>query len=242
MEQHGSAALGRAGIASGSQGTTRAMSSALERVLERRPADVEVRKRPTQARGAATFDAILDATALLLDQAGYEIVTTNLVAEVAGVNIATLYQYFPSKEAILLALFRRDTDRRIAAGQAPLDRADGSGDWRDVVGAAIDSLVAMRRGQVGAAALRRAMRSLPELQAYERETMISSARIIAAYLVRRSGMPQERAELMGLCAMETVTALLDLWSLGDVGIERHDDRVVAELNKMVVAYLAPELD
>jgi hypothetical protein len=55
-------------------------------------------------------------------------------------------------------------------------------------------------------------------------------------------MPQERAELMGLCAMETVTALLDLWSLGDVGIERHDDRVVDELKKMVVAYLVPELD
>jgi AcrR family transcriptional regulator len=215
---------------------------ALARVLERRPADVEIRKLPIQARGAATFDAILDATAQLLEQAGHEILTTNLVAEVAGVNIATLYQYFPSKEAILLALFRRDTDSRIAAGQVPLDQADGSTHWRDVVSEAIDALVHMRRGQVGATALRRAMRSLPELQAYERETMISSARTVAAKLLSRPGLSAERAELMGLCVMETVTALLDLWSLGDTGTERHDDRIIGELKRMVFAYLAPELD
>lgn len=107
-------------------GAYRTLSPAIARVLERRPVDVEVRKRPIQARGTATFDAILDATARLLEEAGHEVITTNLVAEVAGVNIATLYQYFPSKEAILLALFRRDTDIRIAAGEAPVEQAIGT--------------------------------------------------------------------------------------------------------------------
>ena len=223
-------------------GAYRTLSPAIARVLERRPVDVEVRKRPIQARGTATFDAILDATARLLEEAGHEVITTNLVAEVAGVNIATLYQYFPSKEAILLALFRRDTDIRIAAGEAPVEQGDWNGDWRQVVSGSIDVLVQMRRRQVGATALRRAMRSLPELQAYERETMITSAKTVSAALVRRSSMAAERAEIVGLCVMETVTALLDLWSLGDTGIDRHDDRIVEELKKIVFAYLAPELD
>lgn len=86
------------------------------------------------------------------------------------------------------------------------------------------------------------MRSLPELQAYERETMIASATTVAAALTRQSDMAAERADIVGLCVMETVTALLDLWSLGDTGIERHDDRIVEELKKIVFAYLAPELD
>ncbi len=217
--------------------------AALVRVLDRKPAEVEIRKRPTQARGAATFDAILDAAARLLEEAGYEVLTTNLVAEVAGVNIATLYQYFPSKESILLALFRRDTDARMALGMVPLEQAPQTGDWRAVVGASIDILAAQRRLQPGTTALRRAMRSLPELQAYERETMLKSALAISGALTGGFEMEPERAQLMGLCAMEMITAMLDLWSLGYAGaIDVQDDRIIEELKAMVTAYLAPQLD
>jgi len=216
--------------------------AALARVLERTPPDVRIRRRPTQARGAATFDAILDAAARLLVESGHEILTTNLVAKVAGVNIATLYQYFPSKEAILLALFRRDTDSRMAASLAPVERADGDVDWRALVTGSIDILVHARRTQPEAAALRRAMRSLPELQVYERETMASSAAMVAAALIR-AGMDAERAELIGSCVLETVTALLDLWSLGYAGgIGHQEDRIIEELKLMIIAYLAPHLD
>jgi AcrR family transcriptional regulator len=213
----------------------------LARVMRRRPAEVEVRKLPTQARGAATFDAILDATARLLEQGGHEIVTTNLVAEVAGVNIATLYQYFPSKEAILLALFRRDTDIRIAEGGEPIVRSARASDWRQVTSAAIDALARMRSAQRGASALRRAMRSLPELQAYERETMVGSARVIGNWLVALAGIDAERANIMGLCIVESLTALLDLWSLDDAGFGARDDRVIEELKRMINAYLEPVL-
>jgi len=62
------------------------------------------RRRPLQARSKATVQAILEATAYLLVRNGYERTSTNRIAQKAGVNIASLYQYFPSKDALVAAL------------------------------------------------------------------------------------------------------------------------------------------
>jgi AcrR family transcriptional regulator len=52
-------------------------------------------------------DSILDAAARVLRKHGYEEATTNRVAEVAGVSVGSLYQYFPNKEALVHALIER---------------------------------------------------------------------------------------------------------------------------------------
>jgi AcrR family transcriptional regulator len=65
------------------------------------------RKKPIQARSRATVDAILEAATYILVEDGWERFTTNRVAERAGVNVASLYQYFPNKEAIVAELQRR---------------------------------------------------------------------------------------------------------------------------------------
>lgn len=59
------------------------------------------RKEPRQARSQATVGVILDATALLLVDEGYEQTTTNRIAERAGVSIGSLYQYFPNRDAVV---------------------------------------------------------------------------------------------------------------------------------------------
>lgn len=69
------------------------------------------RKVPTQARAAATVDAILGATAKLLAREGYDHLSTNKVAAAAGVSVGSLYQYFPSKEALVAALVERHRTR-----------------------------------------------------------------------------------------------------------------------------------
>lgn len=63
------------------------------------------RKKPLQARSKATVDAVLAAAAHILSRHGS--LTTNAVAERAGVSIGSLYQYFPNKDAILVALIER---------------------------------------------------------------------------------------------------------------------------------------
>ncbi|HVK79088.1 MAG TPA: TetR/AcrR family transcriptional regulator [Verrucomicrobiae bacterium] len=65
------------------------------------------RRTPRQARAESTVDAILDAAFQLLEADGIEKLTTNHVAQRAGVSIGTLYQYFASKQEILAALAQR---------------------------------------------------------------------------------------------------------------------------------------
>lgn len=62
------------------------------------------RKKPQQERAKATVEAILIAAAYILERDGWSGFTTNRVAEKAGVNIASLYQYFPNKAALIEAL------------------------------------------------------------------------------------------------------------------------------------------
>ncbi len=65
------------------------------------------RKHPKQKRSFATVQAILQATEKVLIEDGYKKASTNRIARVAGVSIGSLYQYFPNKEALVIALIRR---------------------------------------------------------------------------------------------------------------------------------------
>lgn len=75
------------------------------------------RKIPRQARSRATVDRILDAAARLFDAHGYRATTTNHVAEEAEVSVGSLYQYFPSKDALLTALAERHLDAAAPAAR-----------------------------------------------------------------------------------------------------------------------------
>ena len=68
------------------------------------------RRRPVQRRARQTVDAILDAVVRVLKREGVRAVTTNRIAEVAGVSIGSVYQYFPDKQAIFVALHQRHID------------------------------------------------------------------------------------------------------------------------------------
>lgn len=82
------------------------------------------RRSPKQARAEHTVEAIFEATAHVLRQEGEAGFTTNRVAERAGVSIGTLYQYFDSKEAILLALLERTRRRLMRQLDALLAKVD----------------------------------------------------------------------------------------------------------------------
>jgi AcrR family transcriptional regulator len=65
------------------------------------------RKSPAQERSRATVDAIMQAATYILNEAGWNGLNTNAIAERAGVNISSLYQYFPNKQAVIAELQRR---------------------------------------------------------------------------------------------------------------------------------------
>ena len=65
------------------------------------------RRKPNQERAKLTVDAILDAAIRLLKRGGVSSITTNRIAETAGVSIGSVYQYFPNKNALFVALHER---------------------------------------------------------------------------------------------------------------------------------------
>jgi AcrR family transcriptional regulator len=71
------------------------------------------RKQPQQARAQETVRAILEATVQILDREGLDAATTTRIAEVAGVSIGSLYQYFSHRDAILSALQDREFERTL---------------------------------------------------------------------------------------------------------------------------------
>jgi AcrR family transcriptional regulator len=74
--------------------------------MARRPL-TKARKVASQGRSRATVEALVEATARILVKDGFDRASTNRIAEVAGVSVGSLYQYFPSKEALVVAVIER---------------------------------------------------------------------------------------------------------------------------------------
>jgi len=86
-------------------------------------AQLSPRKAPRQSRSQATVTAILDATARILLTRGFAAASTNAVAELAGVSVGSLYQYFPNKEALIAALHARHGAQMMEVIQRALTKA-----------------------------------------------------------------------------------------------------------------------
>lgn len=112
-----------------------------------------LRRRPVQQRSAQRVERMLAACAILIEELGYDGVTTTLIAERAGVAVGSLYQFFPDKRAVVQALTMRNLDyymdligERLA--EAPLNH------WWDAVDVVFDAYVEMFREVAGFAQIR----------------------------------------------------------------------------------------
>ena len=99
------------------------------------------RRRPRQRRAQLTVDAILDSVTRLLKRGGVKAVTTNRIAEVAGVSIGSVYQYFPDKQAIFDALHDRHVGQMGQLVEDKLAEHAGSS-LDDLVRALVEATVA----------------------------------------------------------------------------------------------------
>jgi AcrR family transcriptional regulator len=85
---------------------------------------LDPRKPPLQSRSTETVNAVLEAAARILERYGFEGYTTNAIAERAGVSIGSLYQYFPGKDAVTVALIEREA-AMLLADVAPIESVKG---------------------------------------------------------------------------------------------------------------------
>ncbi|QNP62541.1 TetR/AcrR family transcriptional regulator [Streptomyces genisteinicus] len=199
-----------------------------------------LRREPVQRRSADRLARILDACAALLDECGYEELSTRAVAERAGVPIGSVYRFFGNKRALVDALGHRNLDRyaeRIAARLGP-PGPPGAAEWRAVVDVVLDEYLDMKRTVAGFTLIdfgAQVPLGAP-VSGVNSEVPDRLAALLAARLGRAVDEDLRRAVLV---AVEAADALLQLAFRADPS---GDERIVAETRRLVGAYLAQVLD
>lgn len=112
-----------------------------------------LRNEPVQARSTARLTALLDAAAAIIDEIGYERLTTAMVAERAGASIGTVYRYFPDRIAVLQALAARNLERVLESATSEILDPNHE-TWEAAVEAAFTVLVEAFRSEPGFGGLR----------------------------------------------------------------------------------------
>ncbi len=197
-------------------------------------ARLDPRKAPRQDRSRRTVERILDAATRIFDEDGYAGTTTNEIAAVAGVSVGSLYQYFPNKDSILVALARRHVADVTTALTALLARTgpDPAAMVEVVVRFLVDQHRHDRLHRLVAHEAPRTPELVAELDAARALLVESAERLLAGRLP---------AGADGALVASMVVAIVDA-AVHDVAIrvpERERDAVVALTLTAVGALLGP---
>lgn len=214
---------------------TRAVRAERDTAVELTP-----RATPTQKRAKELVEKILETTAKLLDEVGVDAITTNLIAERAGIRIASLYRYYPNKFAIMVAIWQRTLTRELAALSEFMATSGGRLPLDEVVNELVDAAVAIERTTPGIVPLLRAMRITPELREVESASSELVASNIALWLRQRGAkIPPQRMTVVTRTLTEVVWAVLDYAS----GLGTDDEKLVLdELKLLGRSYFANYFD
>jgi AcrR family transcriptional regulator len=177
---------------------------------------------------------MLDACAELVDEVGYEGLTTTLLAERAEVAIGSVYQFFPDKRAIVQALAMRNMDAYLQSLSARFAN-ETFAHWWDGVDAAIDAYITMHRSVPGFRTLHFGDVVDLHLLDAERDNNAVIAERLAELLVEQFQlMDRERLRFALQIAVEAADALIKLAFRREV---TGDEAVIGEAKGMIREYL-----
>ncbi|MFD8549988.1 TetR family transcriptional regulator [Streptomyces sp. NPDC059649] len=197
-----------------------------------------LRRAPVQRRSAQRLARILDACAELLDETGYEELSTRAVAVRAGVPIGSVYRFFPNKRAMAEALAHRNLDAYADRITARLTAPEGQRlEWRRAMDVVVDEYLAMKRTVPGFALVEFTVPAPRE----SRQANYEVADRLMVLLAGRLGLDPAEARLRTafLVGVETADALLQLaFRVDSAG----DPAIVEETKSLLRAYLSRYLD
>lgn len=204
--------------------------------MARTARELRPRKTPQQDRSRHTTEVILQAAARVFATHGYAAGTTNRIAERAGVSIGSLYQYFPNKDAILVALTRQHLESGLAL-LAPVMELDHAGSLRTIVRAAVGATMANHRGnptlhKVLFEEAPRPPSLLADLQ-YGQEQLVDAVTVMLEHnaAVRRTNL--RLAAWMAVTTIEASVHRRITSSVSDLNAEGYAD----DLTDMICSYL-----
>ncbi len=196
---------------------------------------LEPRRIPTQERSRQRVDGILDAVAELLVERGFDAVTTDLIAEKAGIPVGSIYQFFPNKFAIFYALAIRYIRQINAIASIPARRESLDLPWEEVVGRTIDAEAELWSNEKALSILWAGIQNAPELKAAVAESDKKSEEYLLTGLNRiLPKVSPARRRLAARVIVHVTRYLLDL-SIAEPSEENR--RVVEELKVVVKSYL-----
>jgi AcrR family transcriptional regulator len=198
-----------------------------------------LRKLPTQARSRARVEAILKAAGALLGEAGYDAVTTNMIAERAGVPVGSIYQFFETKDDIVAALVERFQQRIHKLAAEGLDAAGAVRDRHAFVARLVEGIAAIQAEHSAFVCVFSGSQSHARFDGLARElraTLVGHLDRVFAEAFPRLGKA-ERARM--LAAWSDITgamiASLDRSKAGERG------KMLEELRTILSAYLDAKL-
>lgn len=201
------------------------------------PPATSLRRAPVQRRSAERLTRILDACADLLDEVGYDDLSTRAVAQRAGVPIGSVYRFFGNKRQMADALARRNLERYAERVTARLAGAR-PGDWRAAMDAVLDEYLAMKRTAPGFSLVDFGNQIPVGVRQAEPNHRVADrlTELLSGYLGRT---PDEDMSRIFLIAVETADTLVQLAFRVDL---QGDPKVIDETRELLRAYLARVLD
>ncbi|WP_309060172.1 TetR/AcrR family transcriptional regulator [Streptomyces sp.] len=201
------------------------------------PHATSLRRAPVQRRSAERLARILDACAELLDEVGYDGLSTRAVAQRAGVPIGSVYRFFGNKRQMADALAQRNLER---FSERVTERLGHIGDrgWRHAMNAVIDEYLDMKRTAPGFSLVDFGNQIPVGTRWAEPNHRVADrlTGLLSGHLGREADEDLRRTFLI---AVETADALVHLaFRVAPEG----DGKVIAELREMLGAYLARVLD
>ncbi len=201
------------------------------------PHPTSLRRAPVQRRSAERLTRILDACADLLDELGYDDLSTRHVAQRARVPIGSVYRFFGNKREMVGALARRNLERYTDRVTERLQHSGAEG-WRAVVDTVLDEYLEMKRTAPGFSLVDFG-NQIP-IGARDAEPNTRVADRLTELLAGRLGRePDENLRRTFLVAVETADTLVHLAFRAAPG---GDPAIIAETREVLRAYLARVLD
>ncbi|MGN5378195.1 TetR family transcriptional regulator [Streptomyces sp. MUSC 14] len=201
------------------------------------PHATSLRRAPVQRRSAERLTRILDACAELLDEVGYDDLSTRAVAQRAGVPIGSVYRFFGNKRQMADALAQRNLERYTERVTERLKRTR-AGDWRAAMDAVLDEYLAMKRTAPGFSLVDFGNQIPVGVRRAEPNTRVADRliQLLSGYVGRA---PDDELRRVFLVAVESADALVQLAFRTD---PQGDESIIAETRALLRAYLSRVLD
>ena len=196
------------------------------------------RRRARTRAGGEITRAVLHAARDILEAEGPEALSTNRIAERAGVSVGSLYQYFPNKDAIIAELARWVETESLGVLSRAIE-AHANEPYSIPASVTVRGLAGL---QLGGYRFRRSVRELvPDgwIKEVSRDVDRKARELLADELERRDDVRDGSKELMAWVALHAVEGVIEaiVWDRPEL---LEDEELLKELEELVIRYLAPD--